>query len=135
MSDDILQSNEDFKEHFADCLRFLETSCDSYDNGFEGEAKRLAATIRTLVHDTPKSTSLLTHLKMKGGQFLDTAHENWPDNTMTYSGLTAMNIDGAKPPKFIPLLESVNGKLVDFDSWWNRVIFVDTESRRLRGKN
>lgn len=136
MSKDIPQSEEDFNEHFKDCLRFLEDSCDSYDKGFDGEAKRLAATIRTLVHDTPKSTSLLMHLKMKGGQFLDTAHENWPDNTMTYSGLVAMNIDSGsgKGPKYIPIIDSGKGVLVDFEAWWNRVIFIDQEKKTLTRK-
>jgi hypothetical protein len=55
-------------EHLEEQLYFLDASCVSYDNGAFSEAKRLASTVRVLVHDTPGrngSTSLLQHLGMK----------------------------------------------------------------------
>lgn len=133
MSSDILQSDEDFRQHLADCIGFLELSADSYDRGVEGESKRLATTIRTLVHDTRSSTSLLTHLKMKGIEFLDTAHENWSDNTMPYSGLVSMQM-GIGMPRYIPLLDSAKGKLVGFDAWWNGIVFVDSHKHSITRK-
>jgi len=39
-------------DYLREQITFLRNSIDSYDKGFEGEAKRLATTIRVLVHDT-----------------------------------------------------------------------------------
>jgi hypothetical protein len=46
-------------------LGFLDASCDGYDNGSIAEAKRLATTVRVLIHDTPASHSLMYQLKLK----------------------------------------------------------------------
>lgn len=56
---------QDFRGHLAEQLDFLRSSAAAYDRGIEHEAKRLSATIRTLVHDTGRSTSLLHHLGVK----------------------------------------------------------------------
>ncbi|MFJ5956563.1 hypothetical protein ACIQC5_11475 [Paenarthrobacter sp. NPDC092416] len=40
-------------------LEFLDSSCAAYDSGSRSEAKRLATTVRVLLHDTKQSTSLL----------------------------------------------------------------------------
>ena len=53
---------QDFREHLDEQLDFLRSSMASYDEGKEHEAKRLALSIRVLVHSTRNSTSLLTHL-------------------------------------------------------------------------
>ena len=61
---DISQSQEALQDHLTEQIGFLLRSAESYDNGFTDEAKRLAVTIRVLVHDTGKSTSLLKQLKL-----------------------------------------------------------------------
>lgn len=52
-------------DHLVEQLSFLDASCDAYDSGVRAEAKRLATTVRVLVHDTKMSTSLLKHLEAK----------------------------------------------------------------------
>jgi hypothetical protein len=42
-------------------LRFMQRSADAYDVGFHDDATRIAVSIRVLLHDTRKSTSLLRH--------------------------------------------------------------------------
>jgi hypothetical protein len=59
------QSRDEFCTHLKEQLSFLRASSSSYDQGIFGEAKRLAATIRILVHDTQHSVSLLTSLGIK----------------------------------------------------------------------
>jgi hypothetical protein len=52
---------------------YLERSCASFDKGDHDEAVRIATTIRVLLHDTAKSTSLLTHLGIKNSiEYVDT---------------------------------------------------------------
>ncbi len=52
----------ELQAHLAEQLQFLEASADAFDRGFRGEAKRMAATIRILVHQTHRSHSLLGQL-------------------------------------------------------------------------
>ncbi|MFI6779303.1 hypothetical protein [Nocardia sp. NPDC050412] len=55
-------------------IRYLTTSARLFDEGDESEAVRLAVTLRVLLHDTPKSHSLLQLAGLKSGmEFLDTA--------------------------------------------------------------
>lgn len=54
-------------------LGFLERSCTTFDAGDADEAIRIAVTLRVLLHDTPQSTSLLTHLGIKSSlMYIDT---------------------------------------------------------------
>ena len=54
-------------------VRFLERSCRAFDAGEHDEAIRIATILRVLLHDTEKSTSLLTHLGIKASlEYVDT---------------------------------------------------------------
>lgn len=52
-------------EHLAEQMSFLDTSCEAYDAGQRAECKRLAVTVRVLVHDVGRSISLLHRLGVK----------------------------------------------------------------------
>ena len=65
-----IQTKDELLEHLKNQIAFMKQSASSYDDGFEDEAKRLAVTIRILVHDTNNSTSLLTSLNKKNINFL-----------------------------------------------------------------
>ena len=62
------QSRGDLLAYLAEQRAFLQSSAAQYDQGFVAEAKRLAVTIRVLVHDNPGSgsVSLLEQLGLKG---------------------------------------------------------------------
>jgi hypothetical protein len=102
------QSSEDLVAHLKDQVGFLRASGAAYDAGQHSEAKRLASTIRLLVHDTSRSTSLLRQLEVKDAlRFVDTANEpveaepgilTW---TMDF-GLAAAGF-GSNPPYIAPL--------------------------------
>jgi len=66
-------TNIELQEHLNEQLEFIERSAISFDNGFEGEIKRLAVSVRVLIHDTAKSTSLLTLIGQKNVDFVDTS--------------------------------------------------------------
>ena len=61
----VSQSHDEFCNHLKEQVAFLRNSSKSYDDGFFGEAKRLATVIRTLVHDTKNSKALLSSLGIK----------------------------------------------------------------------
>lgn len=74
------QSREDLLGHLRDQFDFLETSGAGFDAGRTAESKRLATTIRILVHDTAASTSLLRQLDVKDDLlFVDTSVEPFPE--------------------------------------------------------
>jgi hypothetical protein len=59
------QTKEDLAQHLREHVDWLEESMASFDSGKEHSAKRLAHTMRTLLHDTTKSHSLLGQLAVK----------------------------------------------------------------------
>jgi len=131
MSSEYRQSKDELQQHLRDTVQALELSSHAFDEGFKGEAKRLAAAIRVLVHDTDSSKSLLGQLGQKTIDFYDTSVPRHPKNILTYSGLTAINLapGEAKEAKYVALLDNLPPdyppRWVSFDEWWNRVIFAD----------
>ena len=120
-------------------LRFLELSAESYDVGFIGEAKRLATTIRVLIHDTGISHSLLSQLNKKNRPFLDTTFDKNPESILNYGGLISLSkVDGNEKPKYIALLDEIpppfRDKWIDFVVWWTMPIFTNRDDKISREK-
>ena len=121
-------TQSDFEMLLQEQLEFIRASARAYDAGFEGEAKRLALAVRVLVHDTANARSLLRHLGRKGIMFVDTARPFDPTNELTHSSLTmlAMGTPSGNVP-LPPLDGSLTKREVDFDTWWDGVVFVDKD--------
>ena len=128
MSSEYIQSKEELQQHLKDTIQALELSSRALDGGFEGEANRLAAAIRVLVHDTGSSKSLLGQLGQKSIQFYETSIPRDLRTITPYSGLTAIEL-APEGPKYVALLDMLPPapppRWVSFDEWWNKVIFVD----------
>lgn len=135
---DVPQTLEDLKGHLEEQLRFLAASADAYDSGFEGEAKRLAGTIRVLLHHSRTSHALLEQLGiLSSSRFFDSALPNPPGNLSTYSGLLVMAHlkDGAN---YLALLDDHQigpGEWVSFSNWWSCTVFVDSSKRGITRKD
>jgi len=128
MSSDYKQSSKELEQHLKDTIQALELSSHAFDKGLDGEAKRCAAAIRVLVHDTSSSKSLLGQLGQKELPFYDTSVPRNPKTIITYSGLTAINITPQGSRHIAPLDNLPPGhtpSLISFDEWWQGVIFVD----------
>jgi hypothetical protein len=129
------QTETDLVEHLTDHMGFLRASARIFDEGNQAEAKRLASTIRLLVHDTERSTSLLRQLSVKDVLlFLDTKEMDPPPpapGTIVYRmefGLAAAQL-GPDGPKFVP--RSFDDRNwpeygpVPFQPWWERKVLSD----------
>jgi hypothetical protein len=131
----VKQTSEDLLRQLAEQIQFLRNFLASYDAGFEGESKRLAATIRLLVHDTKTCCSLLTQLGVKDSmEYYETAWDFNPRNLLTHNGLTGIRMTNGDA-KFVALLDDrpFSGVWVTFTSWWNKIVFVDnTKNKFLR---
>jgi len=128
MSGEYRQSKEELQQHLKDTIQALELSTDALDKGYEGEAKRLAAAIRVLVHDTDSSKSLLGQLGRKTISFYDTCAPSQNNTYITYNGLSIINLTKRGATYVAPLDNLPPDRpshWVSFEEWWNEVIFVD----------
>lgn len=132
----IPQTQDDLNNQLLHQIQFLKTSSDSYDSGIKEEAKRLASTIRTLLHDTKSSKSLLGQLDVKLKiYYFNTAIAD------TKFGLTGIrtSTDGVNSvTEYIAPLDKLGPKRkenpwVTFPEWWKQMIVLnDGDSRFTR---
>jgi len=124
------QSREELEQHLQEQIEFLNNSAKSFDDGYEGESKRIAATVRVLLHDTKQSKSLLRQLAMKDVPFWDTSSPLNVENMISHSGLvvTVMTPKGAAYQAYLDG-GFTPPRQVNFEDWWNQIIFVDSEKR------
>lgn len=128
------QTEGDLEEHLREQLEFLRRSADAYDQGFDGEAKRLAIAIRILIHDTSNSHSLLGQLGMRCGDFHSLCLPHDPSNLTPHGGLVFIGL-ADKDAECMAMLDDVPVKrLLPFDEWWNEVVFVDDTKEKLTRK-
>lgn len=116
-------------ESLAESTQFLVSSANSFDRGYEAEAKRLAVTLRVLLHDTPQSRSLLGLLGVKDRmRFTNTAAEIEPDNVLPTLGLVMMLPVGGSPLYVAPLGSLPPPSVrppADFAAWWSNDVTKD----------
>ena len=128
-------SQEYYNENLNLSYERLKNKCDYFDRGDELIAIDMAVQIRVLLHDTCKSTSLLTHLNKKNIDFVDTTFCDWETGFAHCSfgdGFSNNSVFQQKfpryaflhrhfeqhlPAKYTPLLEPSNN-LITFDNWW-----------------
>lgn len=137
-------SGADLEEHLTEHVGFLITSAREYDGGNEAEAKRLAATIRALVHHTKKSSALLAQLGLiapyskAGGdlRFLDTSPPPSPPWTKFLADARLCSLvstlrDGFSNASWTPKLDATHGGgihgPISFNSWWKRSLVIVTQ--------
>lgn len=134
----VQQTQADIEKHIEEQFGFLVHEAEQYDTGTTGFAKKMAATLRVLLHDTGSSHSLLGQLDQKTRYFYDTAsdpHDAERQPCFDYrnsrrTGLFLGIIGMSFPPlRLIPCLDSQQNRdffgFVPFDEYWNRVILMD----------
>jgi hypothetical protein len=111
-------------EHCREQVAFLSASSTAFDNGFEGEAKRIATAIRVLIHDTAASKSVLGQLGVKDAVlFTDTAMPIEPANLLCTPGLVILQVTSGEGGRYIAPLEmaAAPGRSKPprgFEAWW-----------------
>lgn len=117
---------EDYLKSLSEQIYFLRNSCEQYDKGYYSEGKRIAATIRLLVHDTKSSISLLNHLNVKTKlYYFNTAIPN------TKFGLTGIRTtsEGNGKTEYYPPLNNLSEprkqrSWVTFETWWEDMMVL-----------
>ncbi len=127
-----LLSREELQAHLDEQIGFLRTSAAAYDRGFEGEAKRLAVTIRVLLHETASSHSLLAQLRRRSGEFWELGFPPAPGSVIAHGSLVAIAMMTNGPPRYVAPLDDVPLKrLVSFEEWWSAPIFEHPDGAML----
>jgi hypothetical protein len=117
-------SDAELRSHLAEQVGFLETSAAAFDAGKTGEAKRLALTIRVLLHDTRHSKSLLKQLNLDI-PFISTCSLFEPKNLSAHIGLLTMQMDSSGL-RYVPKLADPRTRTgLSFEEWWNEIVFTD----------
>ena len=103
-------------EKFREQLRFMERSCQAFDQGAEDEAIRLATSLRIIFHSTRTSISLVTHLKFGAKMILSSSrgHGDWADYLSHQINMTSPQL-----VKTSPLLGN-KFKELTIDQWWRQ---------------
>jgi hypothetical protein len=127
-------TRNELENHLNEQVQFLMSSANSYDNGFYGEAKRIAVVVRTLLHDTNCSKSLLGQLEKKNLPFLSTAIDYDPESMIAHAGLIFLNLGGTEPRYVARLDKAKTKKHLQFDEWWNEIIFAADKNQCLTRK-
>lgn len=140
------QTDPELMEHLYEQMGFLRRSAEGYDAGDFSEAKRLATTLRLLLHDTQESSSLLKQLGLKDKlRFPDTAGEIQPDKFETLPGgrfrasiaiavpLAPIAWGSWKGFRFIARLDDheTSFRPVPFHTWWNSAVVAIPPKFRL----
>lgn len=118
----------EFKEYLRMHLNFLSKSAVAFDTGEIDECVRIAVSIRVMLHDTTKSTSLLSHLNAKH-IFLTSTCERIPDGAIVSSSpmfFTRMMMTTNGPQaKIYPMLgDGPYNFHLKAEDWWNQTIVV-----------
>lgn len=118
-------SRSEIEEQYRIQWKLLRNSCGAYDGGDENEAKRIALSLRVLVHDTVRSSSLLRQLELHDALFFDTAEDINRANLLPTFGLVLVRLspEGARyvaPIRPLPLPRPP--WLIPFEHWWNKTV-------------
>jgi hypothetical protein len=123
-------------------MQLLEFNLSNVEK-FELSAYDISMRIRTLVHDTKKSVSLLQQLSLKNIRFYDTSspvgsisnwHGNisikgWDMNILPHIGIVGKHVEIIETRdltiKYFPIFtrSQYKGHKTDFDDWWNTIVF------------
>ncbi|RIE15882.1 hypothetical protein SMC1_09310 [Candidatus Cryosericum septentrionale] len=127
------QSDAELREHLREQVGFILASVDAFHKGRQSEAKRMAAAIRLLVHDTRHSRSLLSQLAIKNRiLFYDTAKSVTDPRLASALNLAgfvlSMGTSGPQAfwtPDLDPGPNDKDCSVRPFHSWWTRPVIKD----------
>lgn len=119
------------KEQLKKQIKFLRTSCNTFDKGDWEEAIRIATCVRVLLHDTKKSTSILKQLNAKNinlfsTRALDTKRSSEPGMQFCCGfAMGVIQVGLGTRSSYGPDLSdyALNSSiLLPFEEWWERQV-------------
>ena len=129
----IKKTKQEILNHLREHINYLSRSAALFDEGIEEEAKRIAVSLRVLMHQTKTSHSILNQINQKVSIY-GTALKYDPVNLLTHLGLTAMSVSNEEA-KYVAPLSNRSKKQIGFQQWWNEVVIVDNKKNRFTRKD
>ena len=134
----IARQSASYRKLFQEVSDAIILSSDAYDKGFLGEAKRLALSVRILVHDTVKSHSLFEQIGIKRKiAFAGTPNLYRKGNLLSECHLVMASVVGLTP-SYKPLLNDGPSDIwqhLPFDGWWNETVIKDAKGEKFTRKD
>lgn len=132
----VVKTRDRLLEILDEQLYYLHSSSSAFDQGHRHEAKRLAVTIRTLLHDTSMSRSLLGQLAFKNQWlFMDTAGSLNMQNPLPLMPFlmmrsTVVDDQGRVVASYEPMLDDGPPRpggyaARPFEEWWTMLVVRD----------
>jgi hypothetical protein len=126
--------DRDLVADLAEQRAFLRSSASAYDAGTEPEAKRLALTLRLLLHETNSQRPLLAQMGVRDRiPWTDTSHGEPPPGTIFFSaGLATMRVVSGPGGSvtYHPYLGECDSLRIQpaqaFVDWWSETIMKDS---------
>ena len=111
----------ELQARYGEQIDWMRASAERFDAGVTSEAKRIATVIRTLVHNTSSSTSLLCQLGIQ-------EEMRWVSAVSPLEEAATPSVDGLwvsvpNEPGFRPILGNYPYSM-DFDGWWHKAVVV-----------
>jgi len=118
-----IQTKDDLHKQLKDQILFLILSAKNFDKGITEEAKRLAVTLRTLMHHKNNSKALLYQLGYNHLKFYNTAEEYDPNNLLSTMALIGMQHKQGGW-SYVAHLDDLPRKpnKIQLEDWWSRKI-------------
>ena len=131
------QSNEDYRRLLTELCESLEVSSSAYDSGYFGEAKRIATSVRVLLHDTSRSHSLFKQIGIKEKlKYYSTPNPYGPSNILSECHLIRACIGQDIP--YEPILDDFppifKWEKINFEHWWTEQIVKDVKGQTFSRK-
>ena len=118
-----MRTKRDLEQLLNEHLDWLRASAERYDARHFSEAKRIAVIIRSLVHDTGVSTSLLSQLGMRDKMVWRSA-VGFEDATF----VSPPWADLPHEPGFTDI-RRMSAHEIDFDTWWKAPMLTHDGTR------
>lgn len=122
-------NHSEWQEHWNEQLAFITRLCQYFKQD-EKEARRIAAALRILFHQTKNSESVYRHLSPI--LFYSSTGLYTPSNLLSSWELLSMEMNQSGI-FFRPCFDNPQRTfLLNFDDWWNEIIFDDHQSKFTR---
>ncbi len=125
----MVDSRRRFRDQLTRNVGYLRRSCELFDQGHTDEGIRIATALRVLLHDTNRSKSLLSHLKVKDIMRLNSSCHPPPPGVLMFEGMgvVEMEVSGHEVDRrLVPLLDQTAFKHipVPIEQWWEMPVYV-----------
>jgi hypothetical protein len=122
-------NQQELLEHWNDQLGFIQSSAQQFDSGIENEARRIATSLRIMLHETSSSHSLIKQTGLKHNfQLWSSAGLYTPSNLL--SSWVLLEMEANNGGLYYKPLSATNSRtfFLGYEDWWNEIVFDDKKN-------